>query len=173
MKNSTSVRTHVLLTVVSIPLLLAGCSGSSSSPTDPFGGGLVVRPDATATQIEPNGFRLQVRYDLVSGNLAQAVGNGSASARVCVAGTCVDGPISPNFGEASCQGVNLIPANGNSIGFGLAWFAGGEGGVDFCIGDLVVDQVFETTVSNGRDRSNTIRTACTLLGGRLGCASSG
>ena len=70
-----------------------------------------------------------------------------------------------NFGEARCQGVNLTPATGNSIGFGLAWFEAGEGGVDFCIGDLVEDQVFETTVADGVNRSNVIRTVCSSIGG--------
>lgn len=156
-----------------VALALSACSGGGgSSPTSPGGGALIVDSTGTATQIEPNGFRLQVRYDLVNGNLAQAVAQGRASVRICLGSTCVEGPVSAQFGEASCRGVNLVPADGNALGFGLAWFDGASGGVDFCIADLIEDQVFQTTIADGSVHSNTIFTACSSAGGLLTCGSN-
>lgn len=144
-------------------LTLGGCHGSgSSNPTAPMGP-LLVRSSGTATQIEPNGFRVQVRLDVTSGlgALSQASSSGAAQGQVCLSGSCDDDSLSTVFSEGVCAGLPTIPAGSADLGIAAAWISGDAVGIDFCVENLTAQATFETTVTDGSNRSNVVRTTCT------------
>ena len=151
------------IAMILVLLLFSACDGDSSGPIGPTAA-LAVRSSGSATQIEPNnGFRVQVRMDVMSGAgpLSQALRSGAASGRVCLAGTCDEDSLSTVFSEGVCAGLPMIQADGADLGIAAAWMDGNTVGVDFCIENLTGQVTLETTVSDGLNRSNAIRTTCT------------
>ena len=153
-------------------MLTTACnSGSSGSPT--FPAALTLQSDSTATQIEPAGFRIQLRMTVLEGRdeLQQAARSGAARAQTCLDGMCVEGPLTTHFAEASCAGAFQSRGGRAEIGFGTAWVEGGSLGVDFCVSDPGEEITFQTSVSTGGARSNVVTTSCSLNGGGLFCGS--
>ena len=168
-------RIHYLVATLSLcASTLVGCS-DSDSPTAPrvIPTGLTVDSFSTATQIEPGGFRIQVRMRVVEGlaSLDRAVQQGSASAQTCMESGCVGGSLTSTFGEASCPAGLRLGSAGTELGFGLAWLEGDVVGVDFCVSELAEGMTFETTLSDGLNRSNVVRTSCVEGFAGLTCGS--
>ena len=153
-----------IVIIFAVLLLLSGCDGDSSSgPTAPPTA-LIVQSSGSATQIEPNnGFRIQVRMRVMSGlgALSQAVRSGDARGQVCLGGTCDNQPLSTVFGEGVCAGLPMMQADGANLGIAVAWMDGDSAGIDFCIENLTAQATFETSITDGLNRSNAIQTTCT------------
>lgn len=154
----------IILILALLPL--AGCDDHNVrlGPMAPAGP-LFVQSNGSATQIEPNdGFRIQVRMRVISGLdlLDQAARSGAASGEVCVGSLCESRSLSTSFGEGVCAGVATMPTgDGARFGIAVAWIEGEAAGIDFCIENLVRETTFDTTVSDGLNFSNAIRTTCT------------
>ena len=167
-----SRRNHTPIALVAaisctLALSLSGCNSTSStnSPVAP-GGTLIVDSFQTATQVEANGLRVQLRFRVIGGlvELTQAAQTGAANSRVCLSGSCVEELLSPTFSERTCEGVQKMPVANTALGLAAAWLDGDVVGVDFCIDPVGEQTDFETTVTDGRVRSNAIQTVCTPNG---------
>ncbi len=151
-----------MMILVLLPLAACDDNDVTLGPTAPTGP-LIVQSSGSATQIEPNdGFRVQVRMRVTSGldSLAQAVRSGAARGQVCMSGTCDDSSLSPVFGEGVCAGLPMIPAGDLRLGIAVAWMDGDSAGIDFCMENLTGEATFETSISDGLNNSNVIRTTC-------------
>ncbi len=160
------MRAVLSLLIALAPFILAACSSSdSSSPTD--AGGLLLEVDNTSTQIEPAGFRIQLRLTVVTGRaqLEETLERGAVTVRVCRGGDCEQGPVVADFAEASC------PTIAGSHDVGVAWSQAEAVGVDVCLAQLEEGPLFETTILSGARVSNTITTRCTPGAFGLICGS--
>lgn len=159
-------------------LTLGGCGGDSpSSPkislnTQPGSfGSLVAEAFQTATQTESSSNRIQVRMRITGGQLDQAGLAGAARGQVCLSGECVDEPITTVFAEGICDDTPTIAAGAARLGLAVAWLNDGVIGVDICVRNMTSPGVFETTVMDGINRSNVIRTSCSPNAVGLFCVS--
>ncbi len=152
-------------------LALGGCGGDSGTPTSPSSL-LMLQAFQTATQPGPSGIRVQMRARVTEGlsELRGATQSGTALGRVCLSGSCVDGPIT-SFSEGMCAGVPTIQAADTQLGLATAWLDGDVFGVDFCVGSVTEQRVFTTTAIGGTSQSNTIQTTCTPSGALIICGS--
>lgn len=145
-------------------------------PTTPLHlptGDLVLRVSNTSLQSEPGSSRIQLRMHVQGGLLGLELASslGTASASTCLAHNCVEGPIGTRFGEASCSEVFASVSGETELAFGSGWLQGDTVGVDFCVSALADDVSFETVVTHGAKRSNSIRTRCTRSALGLLCGS--
>ena len=93
--------------------------------------------------------------------LSQASRSGAARGQVCLSGSCDNDSLSTVFSEGVCAGLPMIQAGSAGLGIAAAWMEGDSVGIDFCIENLTGQATFETTVTDGLNRSNVIRTTCT------------
>ena len=148
---------RLVLAFLVIAIALGGCDSSSRSPTAPIAssGPLVVQSFQTATQVELSAVRVQLRVRVVSGldSLRQATQSGFAVGRVCQGGSCDELMLTTSFSEPSCAGV--IP-----LGLAAAWLDDDVVGVDFCIPEVTVQEVYATSLGDGMSESNVVQTIC-------------
>ena len=163
--------TTAALLGLAMALLLSGCD-DNESPTDPPGP-LFVQSFQTATQPEAGSLRVQVRMQVIEGldALRQASGAGAGRAQVCLSGSCDVGPISLGASEGMCSGGLPIEVEGTGLGFSVAWLEGDVVGVDFCVENVTVRQVFEIRLMDGMGSSNVVQTVCDPSGALVFCGS--
>lgn len=153
--------------IVLLSTLSIGCSSSNDSPTAPVQV-LEVESFSTAIQIEPGGFRIQVRLRVLQGlgALSAASQQGAARVQSCRDGMCAEESLGA-FREASCPVMN----DQTEIWVGSAWLSGDEIGVDVCVANVAGGVTLETVILDGLSRSNTVQTSCANIGGAFGCGS--
>ena len=165
----TSLRFLLILLVLVVP----ACSDSDvSMPTAPTGA-LIVDSFQTSTQIETQGFRIQVRANVVSGldALRTAARTGRASTEVCESGLCEIMDMISGHREGDCS---LIPAGTfqtSSFSVASSFLDADIVGVDFCVDDLVAQRAYGIRFGDGSDWSNTITMRCTQSNAGLVCGA--
>ena len=165
-----AVGRHAFIFWIGLTVLApSACTSDETTPTTPSSP-LMVQSTSTATQAEPNGLRAQVRLRVTGGlsNVSQAVAEGRATARVCLADVCDDRVISATFTEGSCTTV----VGRGQVAVEAAWQNGDTVGVDFCQDNVVESRTFRTTISDGVQQSNAVETSCAPAGAMLVCVSN-